>query len=767
MNFNYVYLRNWGPFEKRKFNFDTGLIGIVGPNGTGKSTVIETLYSALTGQFRKYPDMADFIRDLPNGEKSPSGFCEVQFTHDDVIITVRRSVSVSKRTDKHIRVVANSSDGTNEFVNRCLYKGSQTAKLTIATVSDPDKSETITGVKLVDAELRKLLGDSIAILGQYAFIEQNDISGIVDTDASTRTKAIHRLFGLEHFEKIWSLLGDEIRNLPELHPVDDDLDKLLAEKNHLTVQRSQTLNIKRQLEDELIKLNIDKIQADIDLWETAQGLRDKITSAEERVKSARLHSADCESARTKALNEVNNISNDFNNLKPRFEAAQKFLDSAIAAVVALKRKNELLDSAKSIAERVRSLKAPSAPDEVWSADAEVELNDKHAILQLSKTFVAKHSGLMSGENTMATCPTCGQTIDNISAAITEHQRKISELQPIVTELESKKFFITDKQHRYLEDQCAHKATLAALQHSADDIQRAFSEVVSKCPKNPEEYSEIEQARQRIIVAEYNTLHGSLKSVTNFLNCADNNCVKAKLLLEEAEQQYRSIRDNLSSLGSNAAGLNYEYIEQCRSQIKNASNCKMNLVRVEENIRGLDERMVQIDLRVERAEALQLRINKINLVRQTLNDARGVFHRSSLPSILGRKFLGAIDTQLQLFLSLMQSNFTSTLECSGEDYIFRCIFADASEREASKLSGGERVKFAVSFLLAVNEVLASRLGVLALDEPTAQLDDDNVNYFAAVLSYVRQYANNTGMQIFLITHSQQLQGAFDQTIDLCK
>jgi len=197
----------------------------------------------------------------------------------------------------------------------------------------------------------------------------------------------------------------------------------------------------------------------------------------------------------------------------------------------------------------------------------------------------------------------------------------------------------------------------------------------------------------------------------------------------------------------------------------ASDRKADVIRAEEQCRNLTQQQETLNLRVERAETLAKQVEKARVVKDTLSSTRDVFHRGQLPQLLARRFISAIDSRFQSFLSMMQSNFTAGLTQQEGIYRFSCTFDDTSTRDASSLSGGEKARFSLGFLLAVNEVMSSRLGVLALDEPTAQLDEHNVQCFTAALQHVQGYAHSAGVQIFLITHCKQLEGAFDQTISL--
>lgn len=82
-----------------------------------------------------------------------------------------------------------------------------------------------------------------------------------------------------------------------------------------------------------------------------------------------------------------------------------------------------------------------------------------------------------------------------------------------------------------------------------------------------------------------------------------------------------------------------------------------------------------------------------------------------------------------------------------------------------LSGGEQVQLAVAFRLAIYTMFAGKLGLLSLDEPTAYLDDGNVDRFGVLLSQVRQIAKSMRVQVFMATHERSVLPHMDAVVDL--
>ncbi len=73
MHLNKLVMRNFKKFRRAEVEFQDGLTGIVGSNGTGKSTIVEAIAWALYGN-RASSIKRDFIRNCPcRGVRSGGG----------------------------------------------------------------------------------------------------------------------------------------------------------------------------------------------------------------------------------------------------------------------------------------------------------------------------------------------------------------------------------------------------------------------------------------------------------------------------------------------------------------------------------------------------------------------------------------------------------------------------------------------------------------------------------------------------------------------
>ena len=153
--------------------------------------------------------------------------------------------------------------------------------------------------------------------------------------------------------------------------------------------------------------------------------------------------------------------------------------------------------------------------------------------------------------------------------------------------------------------------------------------------------------------------------------------------------------------------------------------------------------------------------KIRNLITTISEAGDLFHWNNLPKIVAQSnmelLVGDINENLELF------NDPFFVEAS-DDLTFRVFFPGKPPVKASQLSGGQKVVLAIAFRAALDRVFGHDAGMMFLDEPTAGLDSDNINYFHGSLKQLAGKVTEN-RQMVVITHVQELEGVFDQVVEI--
>jgi exonuclease SbcC len=93
-----------------------------------------------------------------------------------------------------------------------------------------------------------------------------------------------------------------------------------------------------------------------------------------------------------------------------------------------------------------------------------------------------------------------------------------------------------------------------------------------------------------------------------------------------------------------------------------------------------------------------------------------------------------------------------------------IFGD-TELPDQLLSGGQRVAISIAMKLAILRLLGGKLRFIALDEPTAFLDNARIAGLRELMRRINEICRNEGTKLLVISHCPEIQSAFDNVVQL--
>jgi DNA repair exonuclease SbcCD ATPase subunit len=149
------------------------------------------------------------------------------------------------------------------------------------------------------------------------------------------------------------------------------------------------------------------------------------------------------------------------------------------------------------------------------------------------------------------------------------------------------------------------------------------------------------------------------------------------------------------------------------------------------------------------------------LREVVSDVRDVFHWQNLPKRVAQANLMGITGEINEALEIFGSPFWVEADVNLS---FKVHFPNSPPRSAGSLSGGQKAVLAICFRIAVNRLFGADAGMMFLDEPTAGLDNDNIEYFQEALSVLAIKVRDK-QQLVIITHASELRGTFDQVIEM--
>jgi DNA repair exonuclease SbcCD ATPase subunit len=206
-----IELHDVGHFGRYSADLSGNVIGIVGLNGSGKSTVLSSIQYAVTGDLSRLGDKeAVFVNRQPSAKERP--FSRLTFDPlgdgEEAVITRNPPVDGKAAT------------------RRLLYKGK----------SYTSKSD-------VDEWFVKWTGLQPRALSDFVFVAQGTLTDVVTDQTGKRAEVLQKLFGVSEAETARVVLLEHLAKLPQ--PTDPEL---LATLRH---QAAEAESLLREAETEM------------------------------------------------------------------------------------------------------------------------------------------------------------------------------------------------------------------------------------------------------------------------------------------------------------------------------------------------------------------------------------------------------------------------------------------------------------------------------------------------------------------------------------
>ena len=721
-----IELVNYCQHVHRTIDVSGNLIAVVGHNGVGKSNFLGALQFALTGE-QPGKNKADLLHW---GAKE--GYVVLDFEQDGKPGRLERYVSSNKVTLEY--------DGT-----------------------------TTSGITNVAKEMETRLHFDKDLVKQSVFVRQTEVDTIISakTDKRDREIAFQKLLGIDA-AKIHKNLTDWMYAAAK--PVNYDIQLTDAAKKLGEAEaRKATLDAEAQAAeaalaefgevDESQGANLSRAMAAVSGVLQAQAA---VRSCEQAVVAA----AEGESRAKQAIADT--------GADPGYDVAM--LTGQEAVLKDELRKHDAYDKAKDVldeAKRVQGIiKAPACTEEqLAELGARVEaLSADLAAVRSERAMHEKSVTVLNGDE--ATCPVCGKVLDAGTAG--RLRDELAALKARESEL-SNQFYAANRdvvekradRDRWVRDATMASACLEAARKRLADteapkvdratINRVLREITDQISVQKLYEAAVADRRRALREAEINTgvAEKALSAARDRLAAADAEA--RKLCGDEAAADWTQARAAMESIVAETDRRRARHTELRMAATRAAAT--------RDEAANTVESMKQAVASLKEAQAAQ---DRLAARLATLEKVRDWFHYTNGPRVLVTQVLAALTDDVNRFLG----NFTAPFVVvpDQEQVGFRVEFTDGRDRPPEPpgtdvLSGGERVQLAVAFRLAIYAMFAGKLGLLSLDEPTAYLDESNVDRFGLLLTKIREVAKNMNTQMFLATHEPAVIPYMDSVVEL--
>lgn len=734
---------------------DEGITAISGPNGTGKSTIVDSIAWVLYGTKPQGVSKVSAIYREGAVFGTDRCFASVELIVDNQTIKVeRRMVNKGGAVECEVWEVVKNDDGSVEY-----------------------KQAAGPAVSHSEPYIRKRLKMDEKGFLSAILVQQKQVDQLISSSPRERAQVIEKLTGIS---SITAALvesrqdSNSLKKIASLSSIDEEgLTKLKEDRSSLEGSIVTQSAIVRKAKDEASVLKIDgialreKVTEESQKIEDAEDLRQQLTVIITKLESYDDELERLTEERKGKRGELSLLSSgtSLKEIEPKVNKLKKdlrqkeLLSEKITSE--LKDNRSKLESYSSIIELANHKTidaASSAKDlildkikETSDAISEEKANGLSANSEIQKLSKAI-SVLTEGEGT---CPTCLQNVEDVTSAVSILNKEIN----ILTELrESTKSRILE--HRKVEDES--RTTLVTL----NTLIEAFNQstIVS-------DSINASTANYAIASSDVVALETELKAVEKIYNEAkrhgetkkdyDRLLARSKTVSNEVESltsRKAKIEDEIRDSGtitSAALAKLRKQLDEARmlhnktSMFYSESRGELNLSK--ERLKHLHEKIANHEEEVERYKSLLKSVEVATAATNLIEEFREERIRNSIPVI-------------EVYASDLLSRFTegkfTRLKIDGK-FNTSVILANGTERAVGLLSGGELSAASMALRLAISMLLnsGSSTNLIILDEVLVSQDAGRAEL---ILSTVKDVCKG---QVVLIAHNDSIDGIADKVVEL--
>jgi DNA repair exonuclease SbcCD ATPase subunit len=711
--FKKLTVRNVGPFEALDLEFTRGSVGIFGKNGCGKSTVLNLLYAVLTNDFGRFDGVkTDMVRLKVQNEKGVESWVRGDIEHNGKQISITRNMKPTKAKPNTSAVI----DG-EEFNNA-------------------DKAE---------AAIYAALGVDRKLLDLYVFKEQHRIYDFLTTEPAERAKAYQTLCRTEACEQIWDSLGEFLNKDKDVNiQITDNSDEL---QQAISEAKAEVEVIEKKQIAAEDKLCSEKAKAKYDAVIQAQRMLEHYRE-QEPIAKAKVQA--CEEALTKAKKRHATKKEEYDEVRGKVDKRSRKADDTRAALKAWesyrayrKRRKALREEAEALEEEAKKNPTPLPPADPLEA---AEKLNKQLINWEAELERAKKTVDVFGKTGRTECPTCYTPVADLSNHLAEMKKTVAEL-PAKIKGYMDRVEALDNYRSAARKHEKWKAGYDARLKANQDAREALKEITA--PDGDRD------ALQQWL-DEYAADVERAKSDETAVKTLKDEVTRCEANLAAAQEKLAEVAAGVESSTSDPAA-----VEKATRRLAEHTLATSEIAALGGELKGLTKLAAEKEVELGKLRKKLKRSRKIRQMAEVIRKAREVMHRDRLPRRVAVSNLGQMEGDVNVGLEQFGSPFW--VEANGE-LSFTVHKAGDPPQAAGRLSTGQRVVLALSFWPAVASLWESDLGMLALDEPTANLDADNRKFLAQALGAMTAKVRGH-RQLIMVTHDPDLRTSFDQVIDL--
>jgi len=699
-------VKNWVHHRYRVCEFTRGLVAILGENGSGKSSLFGAIRWLLTGENPNFGVKADNISQYAkDGEPA---YATLEFEHNGHIAVVTRHLLPEKEQ------------------STLLVDGKEIGR----------------GDKNVTAGIEKLLGVDAKFISRFIIVAQTEIFSFIDDNQTDTDKFFQRLFNTAKADKCQDVIGKGVAKIT--------IPEIVRTSSELASDRDEQLRAAEDLRDQISKLpqpenivaNIQTEQAVIKQWETRERVANELSKIEEQLVRQQQQLETLTADGKQYEDDLTALTNAANGQEAAHAAARVALGHWESYKSIAKAKEQLQASRTQLAELRAKNAKPQEPGPLSAEELRRDEEGRRKAIKEAEKFIQ-----MFSDSGVAECPTCHTPSEKLADSVEKQRTALAKMREDLEEISAAQVKQAGVERAWQQWQVREKELNAQEQQ----LNVSERDILAVAPPATSE-DELKQA-----VVDYEEFLRVKKEIEPLAQKAREDKAKIAGTLTTLKERKKQLEEEISEIVVTQADahLSQVRLNKMQEQIKTSTELAEKRAQLLSEARRLDDQYQQ----VHKQEQDAIKLRGWAAVAETARDAL-----KNAPRLVAQRNLQRLESAINELLQVFRVNFVVKVATDGTP-TFIAEFFDGRRQVAQRLSVGQKTVLALAFRVAVNAMFAEEIGLLALDEPTASLDQPRIQALAPVLEKLRELSTAKGLQCLLVTHATNLSHLFESAIEL--
>ena len=785
MKINRLYLENFKQFKNQEIIFTEGLIGFVGNNGAGKSTIFDAIFFALFGLSSKPKndkanekdsvlveldfDDKEKIYQLKRILKGKSEKHEVDILCDGVIIATGVN-EVKKQVTRILKIDSKnfkqSFFSEQKDVDAFILLQPRDRKTVLRIMLGFDKLDKLeTCIKGQGKELDLKVEAQKKLLITEVELQNKKENEVKHSEEKEQTDNIYRV-AKENFESNESDYKSAKILAREQDSKKTEHDKLSNQIQTLTVQilekqgqvneKKNEINQLEKKETELIqieskKIEYDKVTDDVSCllkeqnkFSQAEGFKNMLSQSNDNYKDSQKKLNELNKSLKIYSNIENNIihsKNSIKKIKEEIKEIEKTKEELISNISVIKSKiNERKECLTDIQKIGKDSDCPTCLRPLFEQYDFVINKYETEIQEFEKEKLNKLNEKLNEENSkFETLSTKKTKEENILEDLKRKEYEKTQIANYITEKtgDSEKFLIAIKQNE------ASLSEIGVIQFDLHQLKNT-------------------QQKQKVLKPDYDKYIRLQIEIWRKPNL-ENGINKIQNEIQELEIKHKTTKTKISEIGfdENIYNKTKSEVEE-KEKKKDYANSVLNNLNLK--LVNLENNISRIRNEIRQDAELRIKIDEI-VIEVKFYEKLGIFINTFKTNITSVT-LPTISNEASKLFSDITKNRYSDLRFD-EDFELK-VNREGKDVLLTSLSGGEKDLASLCLRIAISKKVAqiagrTNMGFLALDEVFGSQDESRREELLLALIRI----SKDFKQIFVITHNQDVQEQFPKRIVVSK